>query len=219
MRPLALIASLVCATFVLAQEPVLLQSELYPLKVGTRWTYRVHDKKAEPNKALPIRRVVIAVEREEVYAEKKLEKDGKEKLEKYVGYILKSTSGSKSTLDHVVVTRQGVLKVHTAGTPLTPPLLFLKFDLVKGQKSWDWHSTSGNTTLKGTFNLSVGDVKILASKDPVNAVLVAYRDHQPKEKQVEIDYWFAQGIGMIKQRVREQNHEIEIELEKYEPVK
>ena len=219
VKPFALLILLIGVGHVCAQEPTHLQSELYPLKVGTRWTYRVHDKKAPQTKADPMRNVVVAVEREEMYSENRLDKDGKAKLEKFVGYILKSTSGNKSTLDYVVVTRQGLLKVHTAGTPLTPPLLFLKLDIDKGQKTWDWLSTSGDTTIKGTFTLSTDTIRIPAAKEPVNAVLVSYRDHQPKEKQVEIDFWFVPGVGMVKQRVRERNHDIELELEKYEPAK
>ncbi len=219
MKSIAILIVLVATAVVHAQEPVHLQSEFYPLKIGTRWTYRVHDKKAQQPKGAPIRSVDVAVEREELFSEKRLDKDGKMNLVSYVGYLLKSTSGNKSTLDHVVVTRQGLLKVHTAGTPLTPPLLFLKLDLEKGQKSWDWISTSGNTTIKGTYTLSTESIRVAGYAEPKNAVLVAYRDHQPKEKQVEIDYWFVQGIGMVKQRVRERNHEIELELEKFEPAK
>ena len=219
MKPFVFLILLIGVSQVHAQEPVQPTFEHYPLKIGTRWTYRVYDKKAQQTKTDPVRKVEVSVEREEFYTENRLDKDGKMKLEKYPGYILKSTSGSKSTLDHVIVTRQGFLRVHTAGTPLTPPLLFLKLDLDKGQKSWEWPSTSGNTTINGTFTVSADTIRVLAFKDPKSAVLVSYRDQQAKEKQVEIDFWFVQGVGMVKQRIRERTHDIELELEKYEPAK
>src|ERR1019366_8322736 len=140
----AMTASLCCmivgASSGFAQEP--LPSPYFPLEVGYRWTYRVTDLKAPAGKADPKRNVVVEVERKEVYVEKKKDK-GIETAKEYMGFILKSTSGGKATLDHVVVLPNGVYRVHVAETPINPPMLFFKFGANAGE-SWPPDSLSGN---------------------------------------------------------------------------
>ncbi len=181
----------------------------YPLKVGQRWTYLAKDVRATGSGEAPVRRVVVEVEREEPYIEKKLSKDGKEIDTKYIGFLVRSTSGGKTTRDHVVVLADGVYRVHAAGTPITPPLPFFK----SGEK-WNADSISGNTTIKGTF--TAGAKRITIGKTAYDAFHVAFRDHKTGDDRVEIDYWFVNEVGMVRQRVRARNHEIVLELENYE---
>ena len=45
---------------------------------------------------------------------------------------------------------------------------------------------------------------------------ISFTNNKKGEDAVEIDYWFAHDIGMIKQRVKARNHESVLELEKFE---
>ena len=191
-------------------------SDFYPLVVGSKWTYRVIDLKAPQTKADPKRKVVIEVEREEPYIHKE-SKDGKDTEKKYMGFILKATSGDKLTRDHVIVLEQGVHSIHVAGTPILPPKLFFKLGLKPGE-SWTTDSVGGNTILKGTstVNQVVVDLPKLGKRD---AFLISYSNDKKGDQRQEIDYWFVQGIGMVKQRVMTKNHEIVLELENYEKAK
>lgn len=188
--------------------------DYYPLKKGNRWTYRVFDTK---EKDAEVRKVIIEVERDEPYT-RKVKKDKADVVETHAGFLLKMTSGGKvstdgkeivggkTTVDHVVVVpNEGIYRVHTAGTPTTPPILFVKLPAKPGD-TWEVNSMSGNATIKGTFT---------AKNDKIgrfDAFFVAYRE---VDSPVEIDNWFVQGIGMIKQRVKTKNTEVVLQLEEY----
>jgi len=213
MAAIALLATGVTSLFAQTMH----QSVFYPLNIGDRWTYRVLDLKAAPTSADSKKKVVVEVERQEPYT-RKVEKDGKSATETKIGFILKSTSGGKTTRDHVVVLEDGVYRIHAAGTPITPPLLFFKLKDVKIGEMWDGKSVSGNTTIKGTFTLRQEGVTVPFRKVG-DALFVSFTNNKAGEDRVEIDYWFVKDIGMVKQRVREKDREIVLELEKYEPKK
>lgn len=188
---------------------------LYPLNVGDRWKYRVIDLKAPQPKADPKKKVVVEVERHQIFT-RKVTINAKETTENKVGFILKSTSGGKTTRDHVIVLEDGIHRIHAAGTPITPPLLFFKQPLKEGEK-WECNSISGNTTIKGTFTWR--NERITVPYGPFDTVVVSFTNNKAGEDRVEIDYWFALNVGMVKQRVREKDREIALELESYVPAK
>lgn len=209
--------------------------DFYPLKVGHRWTYAATDLKPGQAKADKKQRVTIEVEREEFYTVNILVQ-GKMVQEKHPGYLLKLTSGGKTAHDFVLFTEKGLdimdkeakdkdpnarskglHRVQTAGTPMTPPLKILSFPHFDKDK-WSANSTSGNTVMKGTSSTNVEEVKVPLGQFP-QALHVAYRDQQKGDLRIEIDYWFVQNIGMVKQRVLAKDHEILLELEKFEQAK
>ena len=197
-------------------QPATKWEDFYPLKVKSRWTYRAIDvKTAQPNTDQK-RLVVIEIEREEPYVRSTVDKDNKTTDEKFPGFILKSTSGGKTTRDHVVLMKDGLQKVNVAGTSMTPPLLFFKFGLKPGM-TWDVSSTSGNTKINGTFTLGADLVSVPQGKH--NAFKVSYTNNKPAEERVENEWWFVHNVGMVKQRIKSKEHEIVLELEKYEPAK
>lgn len=187
-----------------------LKTDFFPLAKGYQWTYLASEPKMPSGKA---RRVTVTVDREEPYVEKKLEKDNTTTTKKYGGFLLKSVSGDKTTFDHVVVMPDGVHRLHTAGTPLTPPLLFFKLGIKPGE-TWEANSTSGNTTIKGTF--TIGSDRVKVPLDSFDAIRVSFRGDKTGDDRVEIDNWFAKGVGMVKQHIRAKNHEIVLDLEKFE---
>ena len=211
-----------CASSAQAQDPI--KSPYFPLEDGHRWTYRVTDLKAPRGKDDPKRTVVVEVERQEVYVEKTTT-DGKEARKEYMGYLLKSTSGGKSTLDHVVVLLTGVHRIHAAETPINPPLNFFKFTDLKAGSTWPCDSISANKAIKGTFTASLVDLTLpdvaigkgLPEKMTFKSTyLISYSNNKQGNDAIEIDYWFAHKFGIVKQRMKAQNHEVLLELERFE---
>jgi hypothetical protein len=184
--------------------------EYYPLKIGNTWTYRVTDLKAPPGKVESKKTVIVEVEREETYVKKTADKVGKITGENKVGYILKSTSGGKTTRDLVVRLDDGFYRVHAAGTPISPPLPFFKYGLT----NWKCNSTSGNTTIDGSFTIKQEEINVLGAKKLT--YLVSFNNGKGGDDRVEIDCWYAEKIGMAKQRVLEKGREIALTLEKFE---
>jgi hypothetical protein len=181
-------------------------TDLFPLKVGNRWTYLASNPGAEGQAKEEAKRVIIEVEREEVY-------------QKNVGYILKMTSGGKTTRDHVVVLADGIHRVHAAGTPISPPLCIFKLGPAAGL-TWQADSKSGNTTIKGTFARNPKQVAVTVPAGKFdNAFLISFSNDKAAEDRIEIDCWYVQGKGMVRQRVKTKGPENILELEKYEPAK
>src|SRR5271170_3921808 len=105
IKKMALAILLVAGAGPVGAQPQLLTTDQFPLKVGNRWTYLARNPGADgAAKEGGKKTVVVEVEREEVY-------------QKNVGFILKMTSGGKTTRDHVVVLSDGVYRIHAAGTP------------------------------------------------------------------------------------------------------
>ena len=108
--------------------------------------------------------------------------------------------------------------MHTAGTHINPPLNFFKLPPPKDEKGdprkWDINSVSGNEIVKGTCTWRSESVKVPNGK--FDTVVVLFTNNEKDEfKRVEVEYWFAKDVGMIKQRVLQNGHEHALELEKY----
>jgi hypothetical protein len=214
-----------CLQTARAQTPLV--HPLYPLNVGDKWTYRVIDLKAPLAKADPKKIVVVEVERPEIYGRKNVDKNGKVTIEDKVGFILKSTSGGKTTRDHVIVLEDGFYRIHAAETPTNPPLPFFKVkkkDSKTGDDiplqlgdTWTCNSVSGNTTIKGTFTLKSERIKALDKM--YEAYGVSFNNGKAGKDRVEIDCWYVPNIGLVKQRVLEKEREIGLELESYQRAK
>lgn len=186
----------------------------YPLNIGDKWIYRYVELKS-PQKE-DVRRIVeIEVDRQEIY---KAKNDKGVVVSLHGGAIIKSTSGNKSQQDLVVVLKDGVYRIHTAGTTMNPPLNFFKLPPPKDEKKWEVNSLSGNEVVKGTFTWRQDEVKVPAGA--FDAVVVLFSNNEKDEdKRVEVENWFAKDVGMVKQRIRQKGHEHALELEKYIPRK
>jgi len=128
-----------------------LHTDFFPLKIGNRWIYRSIDGPSTDAKSIPlatggvIRKVLIEVDRLETHERMGKDQNNKDIVEKFAGFLLKSTSGGKTTFDHVVVLREGVHRISVGGTsntlpvPITPPLLFFKLGINPGDH-WEINS-------------------------------------------------------------------------------
>jgi hypothetical protein len=217
--PLLLLAAGAASAQVMPPLP----NDYFPLKKGERWTYQVIDLKKTPAKVDPKMKVEVVVEKEEIYTRNKMTKDGKpvfengkQVVEKFTGYLLKSTSGQNSKVDHVVVLEDGVHRVHTAEVPLTPPLQIFKTPLGPGE-SWEANSTSGKEVIKGTFTRR--DERITVPAGTYNAIAIRFVSDPSVGSPFEFTNWFVSKYGMVKHHVKSKDHERLLELQSHSGAK
>ncbi len=206
-----------------AQPIKTVPSEYYPLNKGERWTYQVTDLKKTPAKVDPKMKVEVVVEKEEIFTRNKISKDGKplfengkQVVEKFTSFLLKSTSGQNSKLDNVVVLEDGVYRVSTAEVPLTPPLKIFKTPLAPGE-SWEANSTSGKEVIKGTFTRR--DERITVPAGTYVAIAIRFVSDPSVGTPFEFTNWFVPKIGMAKHHVKSKDHERLLELQSYSGAK
>jgi hypothetical protein len=196
----------------------------YPLKVGTSWKYIVTSGEQGPAKdeakkaGTKPETVTIEVEREEPYVRETKNAENKDVKIKYTGFILKSVSGSKVQSDHVVVLEDGVYKILVARTEISPPLCFIKFGLKKLGDTWEVDSKSGDKTVKGTFTFEAEGVKVPAGNFK-EAYRISFTNNVVGADRVEVQCWYVEKIGMVKQRVLQKEHWIVLELEEFKAAK
>ncbi len=191
----SLVAS-VCAVILVSPLLVIAQDQntvYYPLKLGSKWTYKAGDKTI----------VLHLKEFEDV--------DGVK-----CAVMETSTEGQgKKFTEHVAVKKDGVYRFKAQGLKIDPPLLFLKLPAKDGNK-WKIKSKMGDTLLEGTGKSSQAKATVPAGvfKCIVSTVTVS-QDLQS----FSTKFLFARDIGIVKQQVNFGNTEVIIELQKYEPGK
>lgn len=190
-----------------AQQPGGLVSDYYPMEVGTTWVY-----------ALGTKEVVVTVEKKDLLEIVRRDDKGKDKKpEQVFATRLVITSGEKRHTEHVIVLEDGVYKITAAGKVITPPLRLLKFG--EGEPRWDCDSISENVVLKGTFTSGVDKVTVPISTTPIQAVTVVCPEFQLGTQKMAIQFWFAPKLGIVKQRVKMENHDLTMELKEFKPGK
>ena len=196
----------VFAGFAPAQDS-LIQHPFYPLKVGHQWTYRSGKEQ-----------VVVQVEKE-VPLEFKRD-DKAERSEKAVGAQLKITSGSREVTETVAVLSDGVYKFTTAGKTLKPPLRFFKFPLDPVKKEeWKIDSKTDDGKLRqGRFISGTDTLKLAINGKPaedVDTVTITSADFRGDGQDLAVKFWFARGLGVVRQQVRIGKTEMTLELEQF----
>ena len=92
-------------------------------------------------------------------------------------------------------------------------MCFLKAGLKKVE-AWSVDSQSENAVLKGRLKFDEEKVQVPAGS--FDAIVVRCDDFQVAGQTLRIDAWYAVKIGMVKQRVRIGQHDVTMELEKFE---
>jgi hypothetical protein len=166
-------------------------ADYFPLKVNTVWTYEAAGGML----------ITVKVTKQE---------------DKKVGEAMVQHSRLETSINNMVVSsevvailKQGVCRVAVADKPVTPPLCFLELPPKKGKK-WkipDKGVEVGGETITGAFE---------AGEEEVPAAMIPYYSKGEKDKKVKLDtvksvdlkvngqpmelkYYFASGVGMVKQ--------------------
>jgi hypothetical protein len=195
MRPalLSLVAMGVLAVGAvsLGAEEKIEASPYYPLKVGTKWQYRLGEEK-----------VHIRVARHE-----KVGNEGCAVLESV-------QDGKVIETETIAVRKDGLYRIATDDGPLNPPMCFLKLPPRRGA-SWDVNFQIGDAKVSGTLLLDTEEVQVPAGK--FSAVVTRDRDFQINGTKLDSAVWFVSGIGPVKKWVKVGKLEMVLALEKFEP--
>jgi hypothetical protein len=170
----------------------------FPLKVGSKWTYRSGEEK-----------VVVQVAKAETLEILRDKKKGKEKVP---GFSLKITSAGRDLSEQVAVLEDGVYRFSAAGKEINPPLCILKFPINPKGGTWPIDSVCNDMPIKGSFTCGEAEISVPAFSDKFRAVTTSFKD--PK---MSFEYFFAPGVGLVKQRIEVGSFKVLLELEKYEP--
>lgn len=176
-----------------APEAKVEDSLYYPLKVGTTWEYKLTTKGKTQTATVKVAK--------------------HEKVGNTMCALLEtSVDGNVSATEHVSASKDGVFRNTFGGQEITPPVCFLKLPVKKGE-SWKVDSKIGAQSGKATFVSGEDEVTVPAGK--YKAVTAKAEDFEAAGVKVPITYWFAPGVGIVKQVVKINDQEILIELVKF----
>jgi hypothetical protein len=164
----------------------------YPLKVGNTWDYRLGQRKLTAR----------------VTGEETIGKD------KYA--ILETSGDGKTVVEKVAVLADGIYRAYADGMSITPPLRILKLP-VKAGESWTVKSGAGGLGVDGTFTAAEVEVKLPAGT--YKAVSASCPEFRIGTRKMALTYWFAPGVGLVKQRLQVGERDVVIELEKFNAAK
>jgi hypothetical protein len=200
---LALVVLLACSVPSPAQE-VMASTSYFPLRVGTSWDYHV-------NSNLYTLRVT---KHERI-------KDDKNNINALCARVEMLVAGKPVTVEHLRVTRDGVYRVALDGKVNHPPVQILKLPPTKGT-SWKVESTlnAGTSESKFTGEFTIGreDVTI-GEKTYPNCIKVTGNDLQVAGSKVSAVYYFAEGVGLVKQKLDFEGQKMILELDQFNPPK
>lgn len=182
-------------------------SPYMPLKVGHRWTYRSGDHK-----------VLVRVEALELFKVARKDPQGKDQTYEALVARLAVTSGERTLTEHVGVLEDGIYRFTAAGKAIEPPLRILKLPVKIGE-TWTCSSTSAGKELAGTFSSREEAVQVPAQAQPLLTRTASSRDFRIGDRRMDVDYWFAPEVGMVKQVFASGDMKVVLELEKFEPAK
>ena len=168
------------------------ESPYYPLQVGNTWHYRAGDNK-----------FIIRVAKHEK-----------------VGDVLCArveivVEGKVTSFEHVAARKEGLFRHSFEGKEVKPPVCFLRLPPAEGE-SWKVDSKLDGEALTGTFKEGREKRVAVPAGSFENVVVSAGQDLDANGAKVNVTYYFAEGVGMIKQVIEIAGQKVVVELEKFE---
>jgi hypothetical protein len=187
---------LACAGLTRAADEKTLTTPYYPLTVGNTWTYRV----GENHFALKVTKM------EEVGDKKKVNAARVELI----------VNNKPTSFEHIAVTPDALVRYTFEGKVADPPIPFLKLPPKKDTK-WKVESRVDGQQLKGEFTEGEEEITVPAGK--FKTVTVTGKDIEVNGVKMNLTYYFAEKVGMVKQVIEYAGQKAVIELEQFEPAK
>jgi hypothetical protein len=189
---LVLVATVAASPWLLADDKVK-PPEYLPLKEGLKWHYQVE---ANGQKLQLVTQVA--------------------KIEAINGQSLARletvSGGTVAASEHLSVTAKGIFRHRYNGVEISPPVCLLKFP-VKNGASWESENKVGEQSAKMVCRVSSEEVEVPAGKFKTVSVQVVADAAGMK---ITTTYWFAAGVGIVKQTAEIAGQQIEMKLEKFE---
>jgi len=192
LRTLRLIAGAVAvlvASTALAQPPA--GSELFPLKKGSKWVYKVADQE-----------VTVVVAGNEKYGNEDCVK-----VDTMVGGQVKAS-------ELYYVKADGIYRAKVKDDKVDPAVRILQLPAKKGD-SWKIDSKVGMQTVKGEFKLINDKEKVKVAAGEFEALLVEGADLDIAGTKTSVKQWFVPNKGIVKLSYKIQETEATLELKEY----
>ncbi|MDB5352584.1 MAG: hypothetical protein JWN86_3831 [Planctomycetota bacterium] len=170
-------------------------ADLYPLKVGTKWTY---DVDAGNGQKVQVTNQISKLET--------IDGQSLARMETLV-------NGNVQTSEHLSATAKGVFRHRANGVECTPAVCILKYPPKEGEK-WEETTKIGPQEVKMAC-VSGPSEEVTTQAGKYKAVSVAV-DTTINGVKLESTSWYAPGVGMVKQKVVIGGRTITLELVKFE---
>jgi len=179
-----------------AADEKIKESPYYPLKIGTKWHYRVGANS-----------FVMHVAKHE-------------KVDGTVCALLEtSRDGQVLTNEQIGIKDDGIYRFSIAGQKPDNPFRILKLPAKKGD-TWKVESKIGAQSFKGSFTVGEAEVTVPAGKyKAITAASDGFEipDDNGNFLKITFNFWFVEKVGLVKQTIKiADKPEVVIELEKYE---
>ena len=167
--------------------------EYLPLKEGLKWHYQLE---ANGQKLQIVTQIA------------KIEAINGQSLARFETVV----NGNVAASEHYSVTTKGIFRHRFNGVEISPPVCVLKFP-VKNGDSWESENEVGEQTAKMACRVVTEEVEVPAGKFKTVSVQVV---GDAAGMKITTTYWFAAGIGIVKQIAEIAGQKIEMKLEKIE---
>lgn len=170
------------------------EPDYYPLKPGTKWFYQV-------SAAGQVVKASNEIEKTEVIGGETLA------LQKTI------VNGQVTATEHLTSDRRGVVRHRFNGMEIKPALVLLKSGFKPGD-TWQIDHQAGADQVKGTAKVGeFTEVQVMAGKYKAIPVTLS---SVVKGQNITTTYWFAAGVGIVKQTATIGAVNVSMELEKIE---
>lgn len=194
-----ILALCLAATMILLAAPVNQASaqdefkgtELFPMSVFSRWTYRVQGQDD--------RLVVMAAA---------IEKIGEYRCYRFEGRLRNQLVAS----EQLSLRKDGVFRMRHDGMDLEPPLMICRFPPLKGE-IWKAEYKIGDKKTMIAFEC---DTEVITVNDTKYHTFVIKAEIAESGGKLKNTCWYAPKVGLVKQVIEDGDNQIVLELEKYE---
>lgn len=163
-------------------------TDLYPLKNGSKWTYKIGDSQ------------VIEVK--------------VDKIDNGEATLVTLVNGKAVAKESVKVQADGVYRTKINDSTITPPVKFLALP-PKKDTSWQVETKVQDQAIKGKFTIKEEKLKEKIRDKEYETVVVDGPDFEIAGTKTSIKYWFAPGKGIVKLSYSIAGNEAVLELTDY----
>ncbi len=166
----------------------------YPMKVGTKWTYKLNDQEM----------IVTATSAEKV---------GMQDCVKFEFKLKDRVVGT----EHNAILKDGVYRFKFSDDAIEPAICFFKATAKKGEP-WTQDFMIGDAKATGKYEMDTEDVEVPAGKYE-KALLVrgeAIEKAGDATVVTKTTMWYVKNVGMVKQVITKDGLRIVVELQKME---
>jgi hypothetical protein len=163
-------------------------TDLFPLKPGAKWTYKVGENQT------------IEVKVENVTSGEAL--------------LTTLVNGKPVAKESVKVQADGVYRTKINDSPITPPVKFLALPPKKGA-DWQVDSKVQDQPIKGKFTLTEEKEKVKVRDKEYEAAVVNGPEFDIAGTKTAVKYWFAKDKGVVKLSYTIAGNEAVLELADY----